>query len=246
MCGGESYGMEGWQGRGVERWPVHYMQNRVHHSAPEPSQVAKGEKGERRRRWGPQIGEGRRGRRQCGIARVRGKESEKVSQGRKDRDRDEDGDGRRGGGGRDGGGEEKDGGSHWAVSSCEDLYHGASTRTQTRLTYAKREAHVPLHPNKCHRETKTFLLLSFLAVGPREFAQTRTNDHSGSASRTTPSCLPSFVARSTHRPFPLKRERANHISVTSLVQKHACGGCEPRDSQSGRSAPELAGSSRAR
>lgn len=24
-----------------ERWPVHYMQNRVHHSAPEPSQVAK-------------------------------------------------------------------------------------------------------------------------------------------------------------------------------------------------------------
>lgn len=48
MRGGESLylyrrsGGRGWQGRGVEeRWPVHYMQNRVHHSAPEPSQVAK-------------------------------------------------------------------------------------------------------------------------------------------------------------------------------------------------------------
>lgn len=38
MCGGgESHEVGGGLAseRGAERWPVHYMQNRVHHSAPE-------------------------------------------------------------------------------------------------------------------------------------------------------------------------------------------------------------------
>lgn len=38
-------GRRGRQGGGMERWSVHYMQNRVHHSAPESSQVAKGKQG---------------------------------------------------------------------------------------------------------------------------------------------------------------------------------------------------------
>lgn len=113
---------------------------------------------------------------------------------RKDRDRDEDGasgDGRR----------ERRRQSHWAVSSREDLYHGASTHTRIHLTYAKREPHVPLHPNKCHWETKTFLLLSFLAAGPREFAH-----------RTESRTIPRFLH--DPRPYRVGRERGNCISMT--------------------------------
>lgn len=104
--------------------------------------------------------------RQCGIASKGETRASTPGQRRIDKDGDEDGDGRGGG--------KKDEGGHWAASSREDLYHGASTRIQTHLTYAKREAHVPLHPNKCHSETKTSLRLSFPTIGPCEFAQNRT------------------------------------------------------------------------
>jgi len=41
---------------------------------------------------------------------------------------------------------EKEGGSHWAVSSRQDLYHDACTHTRLQLTYAKRGPRRPRAP----------------------------------------------------------------------------------------------------
>lgn len=111
------------------------------------------------------------------------------------------------------------GGSHWAVSSRQDLYHSACTHTRVHLTYAKRGPRRPpsAQINVTRKQKRSPFPGPCLSSGCRP-AQTRTARRTGPASTLQPP-PPSG-------PLPLSKKGQPYFSDVIGTKAHvsACGG----------------------